>query len=133
MVTGANAGLGHATAMALAARRANVHMVCRNKERGEAALAEIKLVTSNPNVWLHVVDVADANAVRSFAAQFIESGEGLDCLVNNAGVLLPERQVNAAGIEMGWATMMNQTYLLTALLIPVRRLAQMYAMLFAAR
>ncbi len=39
VVTGANSGLGEASALALAQMGANVVMLCRNRQRGEAALA----------------------------------------------------------------------------------------------
>jgi dehydrogenase/reductase SDR family protein 12 len=41
MVTGANSGLGKAAALELAKRGAKVHIVCRNRERGEAAREEV--------------------------------------------------------------------------------------------
>jgi dehydrogenase/reductase SDR family protein 12 len=47
VVTGANSGLGKWTALELAKRGASVHMVCRNQERGEAALKEIKELSQN--------------------------------------------------------------------------------------
>jgi NAD(P)-dependent dehydrogenase (short-subunit alcohol dehydrogenase family) len=42
MITGANAGIGRATALGLAQMGATVVMVCRNAERGEAAMREIR-------------------------------------------------------------------------------------------
>ena len=41
MVTGANSGIGKTTALEVAKRNATVHMICRSKERGEAAQKEI--------------------------------------------------------------------------------------------
>lgn len=35
---------------------ANVYMLCRNKEKGEAALTKIQEVTGNKNVYLEVSD-----------------------------------------------------------------------------
>lgn len=57
IVTGANSGIGYATAEGLASRGANVYMVCRNKERGEAALSEIQSKTGNSNVHLEFAGV----------------------------------------------------------------------------
>mgnify|MGYP001340178216 CR=1 FL=1 len=42
MITGANSGLGKFCAADFAKRGATVHMVCRNKERAEAAKQEIQ-------------------------------------------------------------------------------------------
>lgn len=119
IVTGANAGLGRATAEALARRNAIVHMVCRNKERGEEAAAAVRAAAGPAGeVRLHVVDVSDAKAVRSFAAEWNASGTPVHCLVNNAGVLPNSLARTAEGLESGWATMVMQSYLLTGLLLP---------------
>jgi NAD(P)-dependent dehydrogenase (short-subunit alcohol dehydrogenase family) len=84
VVTGANAGLGRATVEALAARGASVHMLCRSRERGEAAREEIARATGNTNLTLHVVDVANRAAVREWASGFVATGQALDGLINNA-------------------------------------------------
>ena len=47
MVTGANSGIGKSAAVEVAKRGATVYMVCRNKERGEAAQKEIIEQTKN--------------------------------------------------------------------------------------
>mmetsp|Transcript_6602 Transcript_6602/g.20933 ORF Transcript_6602/g.20933 Transcript_6602/m.20933 type:complete len:111 (+) Transcript_6602:523-855(+) len=54
--TGANSGIGKEVCLALARRRATVHMLCRDQERGEVARSEIVEQTGNENVTLHVVD-----------------------------------------------------------------------------
>ncbi|KAK2420775.1 neomenthol dehydrogenase [Trifolium repens] len=54
IVTGANSGIGYATAEGLAQRGATVYLVCRNKERGEAALSQIQTKTGNQSVHLEV-------------------------------------------------------------------------------
>ncbi|KAF7140618.1 hypothetical protein RHSIM_Rhsim06G0092000 [Rhododendron simsii] len=52
IVTGANSGIGYATAEGLASRGANVYMVCHSKERGEAARSKIQSMIGNENVYL---------------------------------------------------------------------------------
>jgi len=42
LFSGANQGIGYATAKQMASQKAHVHMVCRSKERGEAALAKLR-------------------------------------------------------------------------------------------
>ncbi|KAF7141741.1 hypothetical protein RHSIM_Rhsim06G0092100 [Rhododendron simsii] len=54
IVTGANSGIGYATAEGLASRGANVYMVCHSKERGEAARSKIQSMIGNENVYLEV-------------------------------------------------------------------------------
>jgi dehydrogenase/reductase SDR family protein 12 len=64
MITGANSGLGKETALALAKLGGNVHMVCRNKERGELAQQEIITKTNNANVHLHIVDLSSLAEIK---------------------------------------------------------------------
>jgi len=119
IVTGGNAGLGFATARALARRAADVHLVCRSRERGEAALAALRAEGAAPgSVHLHVADLSSAAAARGFAADWLASGQPIDALVNNAGVLLKARELTAEGLEAGMATALCGSYLLTGLLLP---------------
>ena len=120
MVTGTTSGLGEAASIDLARLGADVHMVCRNREKGEAVRAQIKAETG-AETHLHICDLSDLDSVRAFAAEFIASGEGLDVLVNNAGVMPPERTKTRAGFEVTFATNVLGTWLLTELLLPVIR------------
>lgn len=126
MVTGANAGLGKATSLGLARGGATVHMVCRNREKGEKAQAEImgEIRTgieagSGVEPELHICDLSDLDSVRNFAAGFLGSGAGLDVLINNAGVMPPERTHTDAGFELTFATNVLGPFLLTELLMPL--------------
>ncbi|KAL5560265.1 hypothetical protein UlMin_036476 [Ulmus minor] len=87
IVTGANSGIGYATAEGLASRGATVFMVCRNKERGEAALSKIQSTTGNKNVHLEVCDLSSVSDIKSFASRFSSKDEPVHVLVNNAGLL----------------------------------------------
>lgn len=49
-------------------------MLCRNRERGEAAVAEVRRRSGSDDVSLHVVDVSLVSAVKQFAADWLESG-----------------------------------------------------------
>lgn len=123
IVTGANSGLGRYTAEELARRNATVHLLCRDAERGKLALDEIQAVTGNQFVHLHVVDLSKSSDVKRFAEEFVHSGSPLDVLVNNAGLMPPERQITEDGLELCFGTMLLQTYLLTTLLLPSMRLS----------
>ncbi|HKV02738.1 MAG TPA: SDR family NAD(P)-dependent oxidoreductase, partial [Ktedonobacteraceae bacterium] len=52
LVTGSTRGLGKATALALAELRTIVILGCRDRQRGEAVLAEIKATCPTANVDL---------------------------------------------------------------------------------
>jgi len=118
MVTGANAGLGKAAALELSRCGAMVHMVCRNPAKGDEARREIAAVTATEPV-LHICDVSDLDAVREFANSFLDSGEPLDVLINNAGVMPDERRYTPAGFELTFATNVLGPFLLTEMLMPL--------------
>lgn len=117
MVTGANAGIGKAISLELCRRGAKVHMVCRNAEKGEAAREEIAL-ESGVEPELHICDVSSLASVREFATSFVAGEEELDVLINNAGVMPPERLQTDEGFELTFATNVLGPFLLTELLLP---------------
>jgi retinol dehydrogenase-12 len=86
LVTGANTGIGRATAAGLARRGGRVWIAARSAAKGEAAVADIRASTGNEAVWFLPLDLADLDSVRSCAAAFLALGEPLHVLVNNAGV-----------------------------------------------
>ena len=119
LITGANAGLGLATAVQLAALGATVYMVARNAEKGTLARDQVIAQTGNGRVHLVVLDVSDLTAVAQFAAQFQQQQPRLDVLIHNASVLLPHRQVSVDGIEQTLATNLIGPFLLTQQLMPL--------------
>jgi len=118
MITGANSGLGYEASRAIAERRGNVIMICRNREKGEKARDEIIQQTGNSSVELEIVDVARPRMIREFTTAFVNSGRKLDYLVNNAGCLVHERMETEEGYELTFASHSIGTYLMTEWLIP---------------
>jgi dehydrogenase/reductase SDR family protein 12 len=121
IVTGANSGLGFAVTERLAELGASVTMVVRNRDRGQQARNTIIDRTRNPDIQLQVVDISSLAAVRQFVADFQQREDRLDVLINNAGVLLDQRQLSADGIEMTFATNILGPFLLTNALIPLMK------------
>ena len=87
LVTGANTGIGRATAAALARQGGRVYIASRSREKGEEAVAGIKASTGNEAVWFLPLELADLDSVRACAAAFLATGDPLHVLVNNAGVV----------------------------------------------
>jgi len=86
LVTGANTGIGRATAEALARQGGRVYVACRSREKGQAAVAGIKAAAGTDAVWFVPLDLADLDSVRTCASEFLARGEPLHVLVNNAGI-----------------------------------------------
>ncbi len=119
IVTGANAGMGRQISLELAGRGARVVMVCRNRERGQAAVDDVKSRTGNQAVELLVADVASQQAIRILVSEFVSTHDRLYALVNNVGVTRPKRSETVDGIETVLATNHLAPFLLTNLLLPV--------------
>jgi NAD(P)-dependent dehydrogenase (short-subunit alcohol dehydrogenase family) len=117
VVTGANTGIGFVIASALARDGADVTLVCRNPDRGAAAVDAIRDATGNPRVRLAVCDVGDPGAVRACCDTLSNGGSHIDVLVNNAGVWAPRRQLTPAGRELMLAINHLGPFLMTNLLL----------------
>jgi NAD(P)-dependent dehydrogenase (short-subunit alcohol dehydrogenase family) len=117
VVTGANSGLGLCAAQALAAAGADVVLACRNTEKGEAAAASIRAAVPSASVAVEALDLSSLASVRDFAERFSASHEGLDLLINNAGVMAPPRKETADGFELQLGTNHLGHFALTGLLL----------------
>ena len=85
LVIGANSGIGKVAAKALAAGGATLIMVCRNRDKGEAARDEIVREMRNENVSLVIADFSDLSQIRRLATGVKTKYPQLHALVNNAG------------------------------------------------
>ena len=119
VVTGANSGLGLVTARELARKGALVVLACRDMDKGRSALADVERVASGPPPELEELDLASLDSVRAFAERFAASHDGLDLLINNAGVMAPPRRRTADGFELQFGTNHLGHFALTGLLLPL--------------
>ncbi|XP_076603909.1 dehydrogenase/reductase SDR family member 12 [Chaetodon auriga] len=117
VITGANSGIGKATAREIAKRGGTIHMVCRSKERAEAAKDEIVEQSKNQNVHVHIVDMSSMRQVWEFAQNFSQNNT-VHVLINNAGCMVNQRELTEEGFEKNFATNALGTYILTKALIP---------------
>lgn len=124
MITGANAGIGKRAALQCAQKGAEVVMVCRSKERGEAALTEIREKSGNESVNLMLCDLSLQESIRKLVREFKESYDQLHVLINNAAnfdYTLKNPQLTEDGIEVIFATNHLGPFLLTNLLSDVMK------------
>jgi len=118
IVTGASSGIGLAAATDLAARGARVGLVCRNPEKGQAALDSIYARTGNEHVELFLADLASQAQIRQLAKLLQSRFPKIDVLLNNAGVTNLKRESTVDGIEAVFAVNHLAYFLLTTLLLP---------------
>ncbi|XP_066551819.1 dehydrogenase/reductase SDR family member 13 isoform X2 [Amia ocellicauda] len=116
IITGGNTGIGKATALELARRGARVILACRNKQRAEAAVHDIRRDSGSSAVVFMQLDLASLQSVRSFAETFLKTEPRLDLLINNAGLVADGRTEDGFGIEFGVNHLGH--FLLTCLLLP---------------
>ena len=117
LVTGANSGIGEATALGLARLGGTVVMACRSATRGEAARQDIVRQSGNSRVSLELVDLASEASTRAFAEAFQRKYSRLDVLINNAGLYTAHRNVTADGLEQTFEVNYLSGFLLTHLLL----------------
>lgn len=123
LVTGASSGLGAGTCELLAEAGATVHMLVRDTSKGEDVRAQISEHTGSDSLRIWRCDIADQSSVRDFAKAFLDAVPVLDSLVNNAGVMPPERAKSPDGIELSFATNVTGPFQLALALMPSLRAA----------
>lgn len=116
-VTGANAGIGRATARALAAMGANVLACGRDRSRLDEAIASIRAVVPGAEVTPLVADLSSVNEVRGLAEQIRAQTDRLDVLINNAGIGVDRRQETVDGFELTFAVNHLAPFVLTTELL----------------
>ncbi len=120
LITGANAGIGRAAARPMAQKGWRVLMGCRHRERGQAALEEIRAQSGNRDVHLLLVDMSLKQSIRRAAEEVKKKYGRLDVLIHNAADFDISRKqpvFTAEGVESVWATNHLGPVLLTNLLL----------------
>ena len=117
IITGANTGIGLETAVDMAGRGARVILACRNKEKGEAAVAEVKRRSNSEDAIFVSLDLASLDSVREFAAKVLDEEPHIDILINNAGVMACPYTKTADGFELQFGVNHLAHFLLTNLLL----------------
>jgi retinol dehydrogenase-14 len=117
IITGANCGIGEATALEMAKRHARVIMACRDVKAGEEAVKYIRRYTSNGELVVMKLDLASLASVREFCLAVLAEEPHIDVLVNNAGVFQCPYSKTEDGLEMQMGVNHFGHFLLTNLLL----------------
>jgi NAD(P)-dependent dehydrogenase (short-subunit alcohol dehydrogenase family) len=118
IITGANSGIGYHAALKLARKGAQVVLACRDRQRGEDALARLHADSPGTHTELAILDLASLSSVRDFAEEELARRRPLHILINNAGVMAPPKRLQTAdGFELQFGTNVLGHFALTALLM----------------
>ena len=117
IVTGANTGLGFQTVTALAAHGARVVLAVRNLEKGKDAVQKIAAASPGAAVTLQELDLTSLSSVRAAADELRSKHDGIDLLINNAGVMFTPKSITKDGFELQFGTNHLGHFALTGLLL----------------
>ncbi|RBR25405.1 uncharacterized protein FIESC28_01842 [Fusarium coffeatum] len=106
LITGANTGLGKATAIELAKHSpAHIYITARDQSKGNAALEEVKSTSAEATkISLLELDLSSFESIKAAAKTFLEREERLDVLLLNAGVMGAPPILTKDGYEMHMGT-----------------------------
>lgn len=129
LITGGNgypregrSGLGYQAALALVRKGADVTIASRDATKGAEAVRLIRGEVPGARIRFDALDLTDLAQVKAYAMRWRGSGERLDLLINNAGVMgRRARETTRAGHERVFATNVMGPFVLTAGLMPVLR------------
>ncbi|MDP5171611.1 MAG: SDR family oxidoreductase [Bacteroidia bacterium] len=103
VLTGATAGIGRATAKALAPTAGKLVLVARNEQKLKALIAELAREADPNNLDYVVADLSEAASIEQAVAEIRSRYDHIDLLVNNAGGFFSDRMETSAGYEYTFA------------------------------
>ncbi len=118
LITGANDGIGRATAQRLAEKGAHLVLACRDEAKAQRTAAELISLTGNERIDTLPLNLADLGSVRDAAAHFLSEHPRLDVLINNAGLYTDRLELTKDGYEMQFGVNHLGHFLLTLSLLP---------------
>lgn len=118
VITGATAGIGEASAVALAKSGGRVTIMGRNQQKAENTLAKVIGASGRDDHRIVLADFASLKSVRNAAEQILAWDEDIDILQNNAGVGTTVRSETEDGFEQMFGVNHLAPFLLTGMLLP---------------
>jgi len=117
VITGGNSGIGFEAARVLAQRGARLILGCRDQGRARDAVTRIRAAAPGAEVEAVPLDLASLHSVRAAAGQIRSTCEGIDLLINNAGVMMPPYGRTEDGFELQFGINHLGHFALTGLLL----------------
>jgi retinol dehydrogenase 12 len=121
LITGATEGVGKATALALAGKGFTVVLAARSPAKAEHIRCEIAATSGAEDIDVIIGDLGSLRQVRQMAETVQQRHPRLDLLINNAGIMAPERMLTEDGFESSYQVNYLAHFLLTQLLLDALR------------
>lgn len=121
LITGANDGIGRATAFRLAEKGAHLVLACRDERKAQQTATRIIESSGNEKVDTLPLDLSSLTSIRRATELFLSEHPRLDVLINNAGVYCDRLEVSEDGYELQFAINHLGHFALTLGLLPAMR------------
>lgn len=124
IVTGSNTGIGKVTAGEFYRIGARVILACRDTEKAEKAVDEIKETVRSENneplgeLLVKKLDLSSLLSIKQCAKDILQTEERINILVNNAGIMMCPKSKTEDGFELQFGTNHLGHFLFTCLLLP---------------
>ena len=118
VLTGPTSGLGRAAAGSFARMGARLVLVGRDAGRLERTRGELLAEVPGLEAVTIVADMASLASVRAAADEILEREPRIDVIVDNAGAMIPAREVTDEGFERTFAIMVLGPFTLVSRLLP---------------
>ena len=125
LITGANDGIGRATAERLARKGAHLVLACRSETKAQRTADWLVETTGNEHIDTLPLDLADLSSVKAASELFLAEHPRLDVLINNAGVYCGSLELSEQGYELQFAVNHLGHFLLTLNLMPAMQCANL--------
>jgi NAD(P)-dependent dehydrogenase (short-subunit alcohol dehydrogenase family) len=113
VITGATSGIGEVAARRLAAMGARMVLIARDKNRGQAVLAQLRAAGPGISPSIHYGDLSRISEMKRLALEIAAVEPRIDVLINNAGALFASRQLTEDGLECTFAVNHMAYFVLT--------------------
>ena len=113
VISGANSGIGKATALDLAKLGHRLVLICRSEQRGKAAVESLIHDSKNNAIELFLCDLSNQASIAACGQAIRAKYDAIDILINNAGAIFGQHQLNNSGLEQTFALNHMGYFLLT--------------------
>ncbi len=104
LITGGNSGIGFEAAAHLRRAQADVFIAARSTTRGAEAAARLTEIPGSGIVHLIELDLADLGSIHKANESIRTHTDGLDGIVNNAGIMQTPQRKTSDGFELQFGT-----------------------------